>query len=75
MSPPAPEEALQQLLLGVGRGPFISALEAQGPGVVLLAAGFCPWTASSLTELGQLLPKTVSLALKQEVSEKTADRS
>lgn len=75
VSPSAPEKDPQQLLLEVGRGPSISALEAQGPGVVLLAAGFSPQTASPLTELGQLLPKTASLALKQEVSEKTADRS
>lgn len=74
VSPSAPQKDLQQLLLGVGRGPSISTLEPQGPGVVLLAAGFSPPTASPLTGLG-LLPKTTSLALKQEVSEKTAGRS
>lgn len=75
VSPSAPEKDQQQLLLGVGRGPSVSTLEAQGPGVVLLAAGFSPWTISPLPGLRQLLPKTASLVLKQEVSEKTADRS
>lgn len=40
VSPLAPEKDPKQLLLGVGRGPSMSTLEAQGPGVVLLAAGF-----------------------------------
>jgi hypothetical protein len=67
VSPSAPEKDRQQLLLGMGRGPSSPTVEAQGPGVILLVAGFSPWTG-----LGQLLPKTASLALKQDVSEKNS---
>ena len=67
VSPSAPEKDWQQLLLGMERGPSSPTVEAQGPGVILLVAGFSPWTG-----LGQLLPKTASLALKQDVSEKNS---
>lgn len=66
VSPSAPEKDWQQLLLGMGRGPSSPTVEAQGPGVILLVAGFSPSTG-----LGQL-PKTASLALKQDVSEKNS---